>query len=121
MGSESWNTGARRNYQRLTDHPPPKMYLLSCSLVVVLLVNAIIAQPWQGEEGYDDAVADYARPYGAMDTFQVERRSWCAEWGDYCRPNAKKKYAQCCPGMRCACGLLWGRSRCRCKGKIFGR
>jgi len=87
---------------------------------VCLLPLVIYAYPWAEErdgldrETYDD---------DAMQLFNnIERRQWCAKWGDFCRPDAKIKYAQCCPGLRCMCGHFWTQGKCQCKSKgTFGK
>ena len=56
------------------------------------------------------------------DIMHFRRNGWCGNWGDFCRPDAKMKYAQCCPGMRCMCGHFWTQGKCQCKSKgTFGR
>lgn len=54
--------------------------------------------------------------------YGLQRRSWCARWGDFCVPNAKVKFADCCEGLRCVCGgLLWKSKQCKCKKpSVFG-
>jgi len=55
---------------------------------------------------------------------KVERREWCARWGDSCVPDSKVKFAKCCAGMRCDCGssLLGASGKCQCKKEsVFGR
>ncbi|ELU11006.1 hypothetical protein CAPTEDRAFT_224475 [Capitella teleta] len=52
----------------------------------------------------------------AIDIFNnLQRRGWCARWGDYCVPDAKVKFADCCKGLRCVCGKFWTQAKCQCK------
>jgi len=52
----------------------------------------------------------------------VNRRDWCARWGDYCVPRSRVRFATCCSGLRCVCGSLWRSGKCQCKTpSVFGR
>jgi|ERR1712227_189140 len=87
-------------------------------IFLVALPIMVAAYPWSEEGPEESEFAD-----GALDTFNnVERREWCSRWGDFCRPDAKLKFAQCCPGLRCMCGHFWTQGKCQCKSKgTFGR
>jgi hypothetical protein len=97
------------------------MYYLT--LICLLMVPLIMAGPWSNEnlremnagEEYNDEAEAFDHP--------VERREFCARWGDNCVPEAKVKFAKCCPGMRCDCGsALLGGGKCQCKKEsVFGR
>jgi len=81
-----------------------------------------MAIPWSNG---DMNAADEYNAIDEAEAFipQVERREWCARWGDNCVPDAKVKFAKCCAGMRCDCGSsLLGGGKCQCKKEsVFGR
>lgn len=86
-------------------------------LGLVVFVPLALAYPWN--EGLDEGDDDN----NAIDIFNnLQRRGWCARWGDYCVPDAKVKFADCCQGLRCVCGKFWTQAKCQCKrASAFGR
>lgn len=99
--------------------------VLVCAVLAALVaVNTVTAEPepWRGNELEDEF--RYSDDDGALEAFNnVERRGkWeCAQWGDFCKPDAKMKYVKCCKGLRCMCGHFWTKGKCECKsGGTFG-
>lgn len=93
--------------------------IAACFCLVVVVVPAVLSVPWDIEPeayGNEDDNRD------ALDLFhRLERKSFCSGWGDYCQPNAKVRFAQCCQGLRCVCNV-WKNKSCTCKSpSIFGR
>jgi hypothetical protein len=92
---------------------------------LVVLPMIITAYPW-ADEKEEEAYGDD----GAMDVFNnIDRlaakrggNAFCARWGDFCKPDAKMKFAQCCEGLRCMCGSFWKKGKCQCKSNAtFGK
>lgn len=72
------------------------------------------------ERYYDDGV-DYSRSGNDNILEKLQRRDWCARLGDYCVADMKLKFAECCKGLRCSCGMFPG-SKCQCKlTSLLGR
>lgn len=108
-------------------------WLAVACLVLALVPAIVLSLPW------DDGRSDFedSEPYEREDsnalqmfsnlkkrggTYSVSRRDWCARWGDYCVPNAKVSFAQCCDNLRCLCGKFWTQGKCVCKSaSTFGR
>jgi len=91
-------------------------------IICLFVLPVAMAAPWSNGE------MSAAEEYNAIDDGEsynphVERREWCARWGDTCVPDAKVKFAKCCAGMRCDCGsALLGSGKCQCrKESVFGR
>jgi len=100
------------------------MYYIS--LICLLVVPACLAVPWSNGDMRGEANA--ADEYNGIEDGEafdhpIERREWCARWGDNCVPESKVKFAKCCSGMRCDCGSsLLGSGKCQCKKEsVFGR
>jgi hypothetical protein len=91
------------------------------SLVVLLMLGVLMcAALVMGYPSWDDGADE---DDSAIDIFNnLQRRGWCARWGDYCEPDAKVKFADCCKGLRCVCGKFWTQAKCQCKRQsAFGR
>jgi len=96
-------------------------YLTVMCLMIIPLLIALSSSVADMRDGLDE--------YNGLedaDNFEhkVERREWCARWGDSCVPDSKVKFAKCCAGMRCDCGssLLGASGKCQCKKEsVFGR
>lgn len=104
-----------------------RLTLVAWACLVVLPI-IVTAYPWADDkdepiEGYGDE--NDVELFNNLDRLAAKRgngNKWCARWGDFCRPNAKIKYAQCCDGLRCMCGHFWTQGKCQCKSKAtFGR
>ena len=102
------------------------MYYIT--VISLLTIPLIIAVPWSHGEarGYGGLPAEDYNGLNEADNVEqvVERRNWCARWGDSCVPDAKVQFARCCAGMRCDCGskVFGGNGKCECKKEsVFGR
>jgi hypothetical protein len=93
--------------------PTTITFCVCCLLLTLTLCHAYSSE-------YDVDSEDLVRqPFQSYD-----RRggNWCARWGDYCVPNSRVKFANCCNDLRCVCGtLLWKPGQCQCrKPSMFG-
>lgn len=94
------------------------------AFLLVGLTNILYTYAWEPQVDDVDTVDGYDTP--ALDLFSAMKRksamAYCARWGDFCRPDAKIKYAQCCDGLRCMCGHFWTQGKCQCKSNgTFGK
>lgn len=103
--------------------------LLAIALVCCVACT-VSGRAAQYESDYGDSDDDMAlmikRYYNSDGNRQfnsIQRRDWCARWGEQCVPESKARFAHCCDGLRCVCGTLWHSSdRCQCKkASVFGR
>jgi len=98
---------------------------LLCFLLVSVMAPLSLAGPWSNGDARELSSAEQYDGLDMDDSFEhtIQRRNFCARWGDNCVPDAKVKFAKCCAGMRCDCGsALLGGGKCQCKKEsVFGR
>jgi len=116
------NLSSNRHIRDLARMPTLSLISLFLLLGVITLVHGYA---WNQDTDVDTVDSGLDSP--AFDLSSIMKRAkgaggWCARWGDFCRPDAKMKYAQCCDGLRCMCGSFWTQGKCQCKSKgTFGR
>lgn len=99
------------------------MKLAVACLLLAIVPAVVLSLPWDEGRDFEDSEPYEGEDGNALQMFRnLEKRDWCARWGDYCVPNAKVSFAKCCDNLRCLCGKFWTQGKCVCKSaSTFGR